>query len=66
MTVISIAAFKDNRRRKTRARSLEPYCGPCLDKTGEIEDLVPHLVRLPGGQKITGYSCPECGLEFDR
>ena len=62
--VLSFAAYREALRRLERLRSLSPYCGKCLDKTGEINDLIPHLVRLEGGLKATGYWCASCGEEF--
>ena len=62
--VLSFAAGREALRRTRRLRSPKPYCGKCLDQTGEINDLIPHLIRLEGGLKATGFWCPGCGAEF--
>ena len=62
--VFSLAARREALRRAERLHSPKPYCGRCLDESGEINDLMPHLLRLEGGVKATGYWCPGCGAEF--
>lgn len=58
--ILSFADHRAKLKRADRLRSLRPYCGDCLDKTGEILDLVP-CKRYDGPD--SNY-CPNCGEEY--
>lgn len=61
--ILSIADRRAAQARSARLRSMRPYCGPCFDSEGDINDLVP--IKLWGREEaVMGHYCPCCGAEF--
>ncbi len=62
--ILSFAAHRDARQRAARLRTAQPYCGPCFDVDGEINDLVPIKLWANDGRPVMGHYCGSCGQEF--
>lgn len=62
--ILSFAAAQSDRRRKTRLASMAPYCGPCLEEWGDVNDLLPITLWAANGEPVQGHYCPFCGEEF--
>ena len=62
--IVDLAEFRNARSRTARLRTREPYCGPCFDADGEINDLVPIKLWLADGRAVIGHYCCGCGAEF--
>jgi hypothetical protein len=60
LMILSLTDHRTARGRTARLRSLLPYCGPCFDADGEINDLV--AFKRYGGPD--GMYCAGCGAEF--
>jgi hypothetical protein len=58
--IVSLAARRAARHRRARLQAGEPFCKACEAARGEINDVVPFLMRLPGGCAETWHYCPTC------
>jgi len=62
--ILSFAQAQEAKRRTTRLASIEPWCGPCMDQWGDINDLLPITLWDAHGEPMPGMWCPFCGEEF--
>lgn len=62
--ILSFAHAKEAKRRLKRLASPEPWCGPCLDEFGDINDLLPITLWDAHGEPMRGLWCQCCGEEF--
>lgn len=59
--IIDLEQHRAEAKRKARLDSPEPYCGPCLEQTGDINDLIAYKV-YGGPDRLM---CAQCGEDFE-